>query len=211
MIEKIIVDRLISNKAHPVPFVLAICGAADLGKSFLAKQISKQLIIHGFQATCFGLDAYLLPREKRLALQLSGYQYESHYLNQAFKDLSKLKEQQSISYYPYDHQQGSASDEAELIQAKDFILFEGLFTLHQLFQPLIDYAVFVFTADDTLKIIRKEADLVKRNYSKAFSQQIAGTEFALYKKNIEPLGRLADCHLFLAKKWQYELVELNKN
>ena len=106
----LIIDQLTSailaKRNSKTTTVVAICGAADLGKSYLSKAISESLSQHGITANHFSLDAFLLDRQTRLNKKLSGYNIEAYNINAALEDLNDIKEGKSIVVYPYDHHLG---------------------------------------------------------------------------------------------------------
>ena len=206
----LIIDQLTSailaKRNSKTTTVVAICGAADLGKSYLSKAISESLSQHGITANHFSLDAFLLDRQTRLNKKLSGYNIEAYNINAALEDLNDIKEGKSIVVYPYDHHLGTTSSLPVQMHASAILIFDGLHAMHRTFTPLIDISFFIYTDDEQLVQIRKEADLAKRNYTEAFSNQISEQEFILYYQNITLYKDQADYLIFLHSKWNYKLI-----
>ncbi|GAB5409353.1 MAG: hypothetical protein BalsKO_17180 [Balneolaceae bacterium] len=201
-------NEIISVHRMDKKTVVSICGAADLGKSYLSKQITESLIDRNLSAVHFTLDSYLMERKTRIERGLSGYNIEAYNIEEALKNLIELKNGQSIAFKPYDHKVGQKASDSISMNSSDVIIFDGLHSMHSSFLPYIDITIFVYTKDDLLKKIRKEADLNKRNYTTEFSEKISGIEFNLYKTNVEIYKERANCLLFLEAKWKYKLTRI---
>ncbi|AXT54680.1 hypothetical protein D1815_02515 [Aquimarina sp. AD1] len=206
MIKDKILGEILARKNSDKTVVVSICGAADLGKSFLSQEISESLRKLNFKVAHLTLDSYLLDRVTRKNKGISGYQTESYDLENALSDLIVLKNGNSIEFYPYDHSIGKSSSKSSRMGESDIVIFDGLHSMHPSFISNVDMTVFLYTQDRYLKTIRSEADLAKRNYTIEFSKSISEIEFNLYKTNVEPYKSKADCLLFLESKWKYNLT-----
>ncbi len=69
---------IFSLEGESKSLILAICGAADLGKTYLAKNLMDYLNKIGKSANHITLDSYLMPRDKRIQLGVSGYEFEAY-------------------------------------------------------------------------------------------------------------------------------------
>jgi len=69
----------------------------------------------------------------------------------------------------------------------------------------LEYQQTTYTDDVTLKKIRFEADLCKRNYPAELAKCTSESEFYFYKSQISPYRENADLVLFLEKKWKYNV------
>lgn len=200
-----ILEVIVARKYSDGTKIISICGAADLEKSFLAKEICEALTKLNVTADHLTLDSYLFDRELRNKHGLSGYQIESYRLEQALNDLMKLKNRGGVDIYPYDHRLGRLCSVPTRIEASEIVIFDGLHSMHASFVPFVDMSMFVYTNDDDLKTIRSKADQEKRNYTKQYSKRISETEFNVYKTNVEPYMKSADYLLILESKWNYIL------
>ncbi len=187
------------------PTIAAIGGAADLGKSHLARQLVGEFQRRGYSADVFALDSFLIDRATRKSRGLSGYDLEAYDLDQAVGTLAGLSRGETIEYHPYDHQQGARSATGRTMPPPEILVFEGLFALAEVFAPQIQVAFFVYTDDAQLIRIRSAADLSKRGYTREYSQHISQSELERYKNNVEPLRLRADFRLRLIRPWEYEI------
>ncbi len=185
--------------------IVSICGAADLGKSYLSNKISESLTKQHVKANHLTMDSYLMSREKRMEQGVSGYEIEAYNQTAILRDLIALKNGESIDFKSYNHSKGKSSSNSSKMNSSDILIFDGLHSMHSSFLPYIDLTIFVYTDDAFLKTIRSEADLVKRNYTSDFSKSISQSEFNLYKSNIETYKNKADYVLYLKNKWDYQL------
>ena len=173
LIKKILSSTILDRRIAHQTTVVSICGAADLGKSYLSKEIAEVLTKQDLKVNHVTMDSYLIDRPIRKERKLSGYNIEAYDQTRAVEDLVALKNGKSIDLHPYDHREGKTSSNAIKMNPSDILIFDGLHTLHPSFMPHIDIAFFIYTDDDFLKEIRFEADLQKRNYTSDYSKSIA--------------------------------------
>lgn len=110
MIESKISTEIITREKTNGLTVVSICGAADLGKSFLSKRISNILIENNLTTNHLTMDSFLLNRETRLKKGLSGYNIKAYNKEKALKNLIALKNGKSISLKKCNHKQGKRND-----------------------------------------------------------------------------------------------------
>lgn len=184
--------------------VIGITGAADLGKSYLARNLASQLNQTGASAALIGLDSYLLARDKRKALGISGYHPNSHDLQSAKSDLIKLLDGEAIEYFEYQHALGKRSENRQVIHPADYIIVVGLHSLHPMLSALIDVSIFIYTSDSQLLDIRLQADLEKRLLTKEQALKQADSEMFQYHKHVAVHKDNASICLYLKHKWKYQ-------
>lgn len=205
MIEEKLSDKIIANKNSNGSTVISICGAADLGKSYLSKKIAELLKKRNLKINHLTMDSYLMNRDLRKEKGLSGYNIEAYNQKEILKNLIALKDGGSIDFKSYSHNKGKTNLNSSKMNSSDILIFDGLHSMNPYFLPYIDITIYIYTADQLLKRIRTEADLIKRNYTSDFSKAISENEFNLYKTNIEPYKKTADYILYLKDKWNYRL------
>lgn len=211
LIEDKLSDEIISFPKIDNQITVSICGAADLGKSYLSKKIAESLTKRNLKTNHLTLDSYLMDRKTRNKKGLSGYDIEAYNKKKARNNLIELKNGQSIEYIPYNHKNGEKEFDSVKMNPSDILIFEGLHSMHSSFLPYIDITIFIYARDEYLKKIRREADLIKRNYTIEFSEKISEDEFHLYKANIESYREKANYLLFLESKWKYKLIKTVAN
>ena len=187
------------------PSAIAICGAADLGKSYLSQKIQGELQSRGLSTGLLTLDSYLIERAERVRRGLSGYQIESYDQAGIIAALTNFKDQKPIINFPYDHMIGRACGDKITIAPCSILIVDGLHSLHENIYELIDFSIFLYTDDESLKKIRFDADLAKRELTADQANDHSESEFLLYKTLIDPYKSKADLRLFLIEKWKYLL------
>ncbi|NRB39341.1 MAG: hypothetical protein HRU20_12875 [Pseudomonadales bacterium] len=194
---------------HPEnkPIIIAICGAADLGKSYLCQELLIQLKKQGINASHLTLDSYLLDRDERQRLALSGYQFSAYDEAAITSSLSQFIQHKPITFTPYDHASGKKSIELETLPDSSVLLLDGLHAMHHNFSALITLSIFIFTDDKQLKNLRLKADLKKRGLTLAQANKQSQSEFEHYKSNVEGYKNKADIQLRLDIPWLYTCVE----
>lgn len=199
-------QAITANLTPEAPLIVALCGAADLGKSHISQSLVDQLSAGGCSAAHLPLDAYLIDRAQRLKRGISGYQPQSYDLAKVEQDLRSYKCGKAIGYHPYDHALGKTEKSTTNRAAPSCVLIlDGLHSMHQRLLPLLSLSIFVYTDDASLKKIRHQANLHKRQQTIEQSQALAELEFASYKGHIELYKEQADILLRLTHKWHYDL------
>lgn len=204
MIEQVIINKIQEAQKEKGAIIVAIGGAADLGKTYLANTIIDALNRDKITSNHLTLDSFLMDRALRKKMNISGYDIRAHDMNRIVSTLEDWRQEKVIQFQPYDHKTGRKSDNYLEIQRCNVLLIEGLFALHESILPFLDLTFFIYTSDRQLKEIKLAADLVKRGYSVEYSLALYDKELVLYKKNIEPLKEKADFKLKLKEKWDYE-------
>ena len=205
MIEQQIADVILTQTSLNSRSVVAVCGAADLGKSHLTNQVVRCLQDMGTKAAVLPMDAFLMPRQLRMQKELSGYQADAYDMDAALQCIVDFSQGKPLDYRPYDHGSGAQTQPKVVIEGCSVLLYEGLQVLAKPFRQFIDCAFFIYTDDLQLRKIRSAADISKRGMSEAQSSAISAQEFDSYKTHIEPFKALADYQVLLREKWQYQL------
>lgn len=86
--------------------IVSICGASDLGKSYLSKKISESLTRRNLRTNHLTMDSYLMDREVRKERGSNGYNIEAYNQKEALKNLIALKNGESMDFKPYNHNLG---------------------------------------------------------------------------------------------------------
>ncbi len=206
-IQKELANKIASLKEREVCFFVAICGAADLGKTYLSAQLVDVLNQMELNANYLTLDSYLMSRTDRIRRGTSGYHPGAYDLSLVESDLKRFKNGQPIEYYPYDHSVGEKVASKSVINPCSVLLIDGLHAMNTKLTPYINFSIFICTSDDRLKQIRHQADITKRQQTIEISRKYAVSEFEKYKQFVEPYEKQASVVLFLKEKWNYALLE----
>lgn len=202
-VEDWLIDRIVGSEIR----VVAICGAADLGKSYLARQLVAKLRERMIPAVCLGLDSYLIPRDVRAKQGLSGYDPGSHDLDSAKRDVERLLSGQSIEYFEYRHDAGHRSEHAILLEPASHIFIEGLHSMHPSLASLVDFSIYIFTSEAELRRIRREADLKKRKLTNIEANEHEASELESYYRYVHPYKTACNVSIYLDQHWHYHLMQ----
>ncbi|MBU2706851.1 hypothetical protein KCM76_12730 [Zooshikella marina] len=197
--------KRLAEKWKEKPMVVAVCGAADLGKSYQSGKLVEALRKLGLSAEVLRLDSYLMARQKRIAKKISGYQPEAHNLDEIEADLKGFFAGKSIEKAEYDHSVGMSVGPKQVITLCSVLVIEGLHAMHEKLLPYISYSIFLSASEELLMEIRHEADIIKRKQSEQFSRINLHTELENYKKYVDPYRSKADIVLTLKAKWYYTM------
>lgn len=198
-----ITNTILAHKLRQHNEVIAVCGAADLGKSYLANELVKSIKARKLTADYLTLDSFMMSREERIRKGISGYDPCAYEFNSVILQLEKFKEGKDLSFRAYDHSTGKRVDELTTIKACDILILDGLHSLHEILAPYVSHSLFVYTQDSLLRKIRRKADLEKRKQTVEVSEQIEPKEFEKYKQLVEPYKKQATWQLFLVEKWKF--------
>ncbi len=203
-----LVEVITNLKSANEQKIIAICGGADLGKTHLSNKLLAELANRNLSAAHLTMDSYLIPREKRKALGISGYQLDAYDIDSLKCDLDRFLNGQPFDFNEYDHERGVANGSKNTIGPCSYLLLDGLHSMSETLWELIDYSIFIYTNDKQLNEIRHQADITKRKQSVEFSLDHLELELQRYKMNVEPYKHKADTVLELVNKWQYvELIQ----
>ena len=207
MIESVLANLVAELVSQRPKTVIAICGAADLGKSHLARNL--MTCLNDMSLTCgyLALDSFLMNRDCRIKNKISGYDITAYNTEKAHNALTNFSNSEEITYYDYDHKMGRVSSKPQKIAICDALLLDGVQSMHQTFARHIDLSIFIYTDDEQLKAIRAEANMTKRGQSSELSKLLAESEFQAYKTHVEPFKINASYKLYLTNKWHYELIQ----
>ncbi len=204
-LETFLTEEIAAIDEQKRSIIIAMCGAADLGKSYLSKKIVDNLREMGKAADHLTLDSFLIERSERFKKGISGYQIEAYDHVSILNALVLFKQKKQIVYAPYDHVEGKASASLEVIEPCSILILDGLHSMHESISSYIDFSIFIYTDDEILKNIRFDADLTKRNLTVELANRNSEPEFVQYKMQLEPYKIKADLKLRLEKKWVYTL------
>lgn len=136
-----IYDGLIATIKHNLPdnqpFLLAIDGLCGSGKTTLAEYLCQR-----FDASVIHMDNFFLPFERKTKERLKEAGGNIDYERFTEIILPALKKKVPFSYFAYNCQT-SSYDRTIDISAKELIIVEGSYSLHEKFGRYYDYAAFL--------------------------------------------------------------------
>lgn len=195
---------------HVQPFVVAVCGAADLGKSYMSQNLVNFLSHQGISATHLPLDAFLMDRTVRIDKGMSGYDLEAYDIETIGIMINDFHKGKTISYYPYQHESGNRSKSQIILDNSMILILDGLHSMSVPLRSFVNLGVFIYTEDNNLRKIRRAADILKRKQLSDLSDRLEPIEFQKYKTNVEPYRVYADLLVRLKEKWSYVVDENTK-
>lgn len=178
-----IVRILVENLKTGKPFVIGITGAGGAGKTTFGKNIEKY---YG-SANCVSidLDDYLISREMRGKLEISGYHPKANKLFLARKNITDIKNKKQISKPRYDHSAGQFLED-EIVEPRELIIVEGISTLYPELAELNDLSFFLNASEETQIRSRVERDVKTRGYTLEEALTLYEVLKPEYKKWIAP-------------------------
>lgn len=128
------VERLLNESERTI---IAIDGRCGSGKSTLAKEIAQR-----YNGHIFSMDDFFLPKAMRTKERLAEPGGNVHYERFLKEVLQPLRDQQSITYRPYNCQIQSFEKSINK-EPKKFTIVEGVYALHPTLQSAFDLKVFL--------------------------------------------------------------------
>jgi uridine kinase len=187
------------------PFLVAICGWADTGKSTLAAELSHALASQGISADWISTDVFLKNREQRNSLGISGYNPLSFHANEFSAAVDQLAAQREYVYYPYDNRAGANALTPRTILPVSTIVIEGIHAFHDAVRDLCRLRVFIDSDEGTLRTLRARANVNKRGMNPAEASKRIDSEFEDYTRYLAPKKRFADVCLNVGLDFEYHV------
>jgi len=122
---------------------IGITGAGGAGKSTLA--INLMTYFGKDNAVAIDLDDYLINRNERGRLGLTGYQPRANKLDLARQHILSLKLGEPVQKPIYNHATGDNFG-TECVESKPLLIFEGVTTLYPQLDDLYDVSIFSISA-----------------------------------------------------------------
>lgn len=169
--------------------IIGITGAGGAGKTTLANNL-----VHYFgaaRAATVDLDDYLLPREERAKLEITGYNPRANKLYLAREHIESLRAGESIVKPRYDHATGELLPEEE-VQPRPLIIIEGVTTLYTELRELYTLSIFLDALEETQIKSRVQRDVSKRGYTLDEALALFEAVKPDYERFIAPTKEVAD-------------------
>jgi len=185
-----LVKHILENFYHPnKPFMIGIAGAGGAGKTTFATNLTK--FIGQGRSLAIDLDDYLLSREERGKLEITGYNPRANKLLLARTNVENLKTRISITKPRYDHLTGKVLSE-EQASPRDIIIIEGVTTFYPELQELYDLSFFLDASDETQIKSRINRDVQERGYTLEEAIALFKAVQPDYQRYVEPTKASAD-------------------
>lgn len=191
-----------SAKPRP-PFLVAICGWADTGKSTLAGKLCASLAALGLGADWLSTDAFLRDRSERNANGLTGYNTLSMDARAMQDAMANILSCRDFKYFPYENRTGRKADKPRTLLAQPVIVVEGIHAFHPTIAKALDLQVFIDSDEGTLRAMRARANVAKRGMSPADARARIDEELADYRAFTLPLKVQADITVRVNMDFEY--------
>lgn len=147
---------------QPPPFLVAICGWADTGKSTLAKNLSAELQALGIEADWISTDAFMKDRAERNKLGITGYNHLSLDAALLASVIDHFVRGEPFAYCPYDNRTGTKHGNSRFVESGRVLVVEGIHALHPRIESRFSLKVFIDADEPTLRAMRQRANILKR-------------------------------------------------
>jgi uridine kinase len=181
---EIAIQRLKKDK----PFLIGITGAGGAGKTTFGNNIVKYYGRNN--CVSIDLDDYLISREERGKLALTGYNPRANKLFLARQNIGDLASRKIIMKPRYNHTAGGILNDEEIIP-KEIIVIEGVTTLYNELRDLYDVSFFLDALEETQIKSRIERDVKTRGYTLEQALTLYEALKPDYKRFIEPTKEFA--------------------
>jgi len=168
------------------PYLIGITGPSGAGKSYLADHLAQRL-----HAPVLALDRYyrdlseMSPAERARTNFDEPAAIEDELL---ISDIQRLRRGESIAAPLYDFSQHVRQGGKEMFHPAEFVILEGLLTLHwSRLRELLDSAIYVDAPDDLCLQRRLERDVRDRGRSpESVKQQFYDTVLPMAERHVRP-------------------------
>lgn len=181
-----------SMHGRNAPFVVALCGWADTGKSTVAAQLVAALRRIGLTADAISTDDFMRDRAERDAIGISGYDLRSIDMAALRAVLVRFLDRQPFGVHRYDNRTGTKSGEPRTVSPADVLVVEGIHALHPDLAPHTHLKVFIDADEATARELRVLANRRKRGMSAHDAAARVEREWRDYCAWVRPRREQAD-------------------
>lgn len=181
-----------SMHGRNAPFVVALCGWADTGKSTVAAQLVAALRRFGLTADAISTDDFMRDRAERDAIGISGYDLRSIDMAALRAVLVRFLDRQPFGVHRYDNRTGTKSGEPRTVSPADVLVVEGIHALHPDLAPHTHLKVFIDADEATARELRVLANRRKRGMSAHDAAARVECEWRDYCAWVRPRREQAD-------------------
>jgi uridine kinase len=199
------VRRSLDSRAPP--FLVALCGWADTGKSTLAARLRSDLARLGIAAETISTDDFMRDRAERHALGISGYDLRSLDVQALQGALARFVDRVPFSVHPYDNRTGTKSPWPKTVLPLDVLVVEGIHSLHVDIAQRMDLKVFIDSDEATLRQMRHRANMLKRGMSATDAAARISREREDYQRTVRPRIEVADLVVQVDMAFEYRWHE----
>lgn len=181
-----------SMHGRNAPFVVALCGWADTGKSTVAAQLVAALRRFGLTADAISTDDFMRDRAERDAIGIRGYDLRSIDMAALRAVLVRFLDRQPFGVHRYDNRTGTKSGEPRTVSPADVLVVEGIHALHPDLAPHTHLKVFIDADEATARELRVLANRRKRGMSAHDAAARVEREWRDYCAWVRPRREQAD-------------------
>lgn len=190
------------------PFLVAICGWADTGKSTLAARLCVTLGRLGVRGDSISTDDFMRDRAERNALGISGYDLRSLDV-QALQDaLTSFVNREPFSVHPYDNRTGTKNPQAKTVWPVAVLVVEGIHSLHRSIAHHMNLKVFIDSDEATLRQMRYRANMHKRGMAPDDAAARIASEWKDYNVAVRPRVEVADVVVQVDTEFEYRWADV---
>ena len=174
------------------PYFIGIAGPSCAGKSFLSTHIAEKL-----GASMLHIDAYYRELDHLSLVQRAHWNFDAPEAIEAellFQDVRTLAKGQNIQKPIYDFTTHTRTGSTELVEARQYIIVEGLFALYwDEVTKLMGTKVYVDLGEDICLERRIERDIRERGRTReSVLEQYHTTVLPMAKRYVHPTRANAD-------------------
>ena len=191
---------------RPRPFLIAICGGADTGKSTVAQALCDIFGRQNLKADWLSTDTFLMDRRSRHELGVSGFNPASVDMDAMVHAIEQLSSGVSYTCFPYVNQTGTHASEPRLVEAGDIVVVEGIHALDPAVATRMDYRLFIDAPADVLRELRVRANRAKRGMDAGESMRRVDFEMEEFARYTAPAKRWADGLISVSRSYDYDFA-----
>jgi len=196
-----------SLESRPPPFLVAICGWADTGKSTLAARLCAALGRLCVGAGSISTDDFMRDRAERNALGISGYDLRSLDVQALQGALTRFVDREPFSVHPYDNRTGTKNPRPKTVRPEEVLVVEGIHSLHADVAHRMDLKVFIDADEATLRQMRHRANMLKRGMTANDAAARISSEWEDYTVSVGPRIGVADLVVQVDPDFNYRWLD----
>ncbi|KAA5534874.1 AAA family ATPase [Taibaiella lutea] len=185
---------------------ISICGCADTGKSTFAKVIAEVLSAMSITCNFLSTDSFMLERQERNKLGISGYNPQSLNIDALLNVLALLRKNQTYRYYAYDNKTGRNSDEGIVMRPSKVYIIEGIHAFNQQIRQHTSFGIFIHAEDEILRKMRLRANVSKRGFDEETAGEKIASEMMEFNAYVLPDRHYANLIINVDEHYSYRIA-----
>jgi len=183
-------------------YLINVCGPAGIGKTSLSSAL--QEVIGSNRCSVVNLDGWMMDRELRRPLGVSGMHPKAQKFDEAIPALTKIVQKQTARVPWYNHVTGTRGGFVDF-SPPNVVIIEGTTAFYEQYLAFADRGIYLSMKEVDLFCRAVSRDVRERNYTLDGAIENFRRHYADYKKFLFPVSFRADIRLNIEVASQFRV------